>query len=188
MGRSVLVARWHPLADGGDALFRRLDHHARLFGADAGRALTDDGRARGSRRDAPVRHQHGFHLCRDASVLANHDPPFSALSHCADSESSCPERRGTKRVLTVSQAAPVLTTCPPRTRRTSGISEMPMYGETESFSVDEVEGCQVASPTNVSPVSPSRLAPTRLQTRESGGQYAFQFKIRAATFPQGVQK
>ena len=48
-----------------------LDEHARRIGADAATTLADDGRAGVSRRDAPVRCEHGVPFLGDASVLVS---------------------------------------------------------------------------------------------------------------------
>ena len=52
-----------------------LDEHARRIRADAATTLADDGRARGSRRYATVRCEHGVPFLGDADVLVN--------AHCA---------------------------------------------------------------------------------------------------------
>ena len=61
--------------------------HARRFGADAGTALADDGRAGGGGRHAAVRYQHGLHFRGDAGVLVDalrsaHDPPSIHPLNC----------------------------------------------------------------------------------------------------------
>ena len=52
--------------------------HARRVGFDAATALEPHGRAGGDRRHAPVRHQHGLCLRRDAGLLADTDGSASA--------------------------------------------------------------------------------------------------------------
>ena len=56
-----------------DALFfsLELDEHARRIGADAPTTLAVDGRARGGRRNATVRCEHGVPFLGDAGVLVN---------------------------------------------------------------------------------------------------------------------
>ena len=61
-----------------------LDDHAWCFGADAGTALADDGRAGGGQRHAAVRYQHRLHFRGDAAVLVDalrsaHYPPSSTM-------------------------------------------------------------------------------------------------------------
>ena len=59
-----------------DPLFPQLDDHARRFGADAGTALADDGRAGGGQRHAAVRYQHGLHFRGDAAYWSMLSDPL----------------------------------------------------------------------------------------------------------------
>ncbi len=54
------------------------DHHAGRIGTGAATALEPHGRAGGDRRHAPVRHQHGLCLRRNAGLLAHIDGSASA--------------------------------------------------------------------------------------------------------------
>ena len=80
VGGGILVAWRSRIAFRGNSLLRRLNFHARRFGADAGTPLAYDGRAGSNGRNAIVWHKHCLHLRSDARILAYYDPapPVSA--------------------------------------------------------------------------------------------------------------
>src|SRR5262249_59783140 len=71
LGSGLCVAWRSRLARRRLALFGRLDEHARLIRADTAATLADDGRSRGSQRDATILLDHGVHFRGDAGILAN---------------------------------------------------------------------------------------------------------------------
>lgn len=79
VGGGILVAWRSRIAFRGNSLLRRLNVHARRFGADAGTPLAYDGRVGSNGRNAIVWHKHCLHFRGDARILADYDPAPPAL-------------------------------------------------------------------------------------------------------------